>query len=266
MVEVVRRYGRLWWLFLLNSLAVELEYRAAMISESVLALSRLGWQLAGIWVFFVHRERIGTWTLWEAAVVLGLFIFFDGLIEAFFRPNMEAIIEHIRTGTLDFVLLKPVDAQFLATVRWVRFRHFGDMLAGMGLIAYALLRLRRTPPLWGLVSLWALMLAAAVILYSILLVLVTLAFWFVDVTNIIELVWSVYEAGRVPVDAFPDVVRVVLTFIIPIAFITTVPAEALLGRVTPTFASLSLFMATISLAISTGFWRYALRHYTSASS
>lgn len=261
------KYLRLWYRFLQNSLAVELEYRAAFISELVLAVSRLAWQLAGIWVFFVHRPYLGgRWTLWEAAIVLGLFIFFDGFIETFLRPNMEAIIEHIRLGTLDFILLKPVDAQFMASVRWVRFRHVGDMVAGLGLMGLALFRLHYMPGIVGFLLLPLMMAAGAIILYSILLVLVTLAFWFIDLTNIVELIWSVYEAGRVPVDAFPRVVRVVLTFVVPIAFITTVPAETLLGRISLPALLYAIGAAALSLGISSLFWRYALRHYTSASS
>ncbi len=264
--RTARRYARLWWVFIKNSLTLEMEYRTATISEFFIALTSAAWQLTSIWVFFVHTDSLGDWQFWEATVVLGLFIFFDGFIEMFFRPNMEQIIEHIRMGTLDFVLLKPVNSQFLATTRLVRFRHLGSLLTGLGLIAYSLTRIAIEPQFFVLLFFLILLLSGALILYSILLVLVTLAFWFVNVTNIIELIWSVYEAGRVPVDIFPGVVRIFLTFVVPIAFITTVPAEALLGRVDPLFASLSLLMSVAALGGSSAFWHYAVRHYSSASS
>ena len=266
LVRVARRYAYLWWVFIKNSLALEMEYRAATLSESFIALTNMAWQLATIWVFFEHTDQLGGWDLWEAAIVLGLFIFFDGFIEMFFRPNMEQIIEHIRMGTLDFTLLKPVNSQFLATTRFVRFRYAGYLVTGLGLILYSLLRVEMQPSVWVILFFIALLVSGAIILYSMLLVLVTLAFWFINVTNIIELIWSVYEAGRVPIDTFPGVVRIFLTFVVPIAFITTIPAEALLGRVNPLFASLSLLMAAASLAVSSAFWRYAIQHYSSASS
>lgn len=265
-VSTVRRYLYLWRIFVLNSLAMELEYRAAFIGETIVAFTQMGWQLAGIAVFFVHRPRIGTWTFWEATIVLGLFVFFDGFIEMFFRPNMAEIIQHIRQGTLDFILLKPVNAQFLATTRRVQFRFLGDVSAGLLLILISLWQLHMEPRLLSILLFLVLLATGAIILYSILLALVTLSFWFVNVTNILELIWSVYEAGRVPVDVFPRLVRMVLTFVIPIAFITTVPAEALLNKVNPRFATLSLLMATIALLASSGFWNYATRYYTSASS
>ncbi len=260
------RYLRLWGVFIRNSLSLEMEYRVAMISESIIALTSAAWQLTAIWVFFVHSERLGTWKLWEATVVLGIFIFFDGFIEMFFRPNMEEIIEHIRQGTLDFILMKPVNSQFLATTRLIRFRYLGTLVTGLALVIYSLVRIHTEPHLLVILFFLLLLASGAVILYSTLLVLVTLSFWFVNVTNILELIWSVYEAGRVPVDVFPGIVRAFLTFVIPIAFITTVPAEALLGRVNPTFASLSLLMALAALGVSSAFWHYAIRHYSSASS
>jgi len=262
----VWRYVRLWRLFVANSLARELEYRTAFVAELLLAITETAWQLVALWVFFFHRPRLETWTFLEATVVLGLFIFFDGLMEVFFQPNMRQIIEHIRQGTLDFVLLKPANAQFLATARHVQFRYIGYVLAGMGLIVYSLVRLHTTPHAVNVGLFLLLVVAAAVILYSLLLALVTLAFWFVDVTNILNLIWAVYEAGRVPVDVFPRVVRWVLTFIVPVAFITTVPARTLLGRATPRTVVVAFALAGLLFALSSRFWSYALRHYTSASS
>ncbi len=260
------RYLFLWKVFITNSLALELEYRAAFIGQVVIAITQTAWQLVAIWVLFAHRDHLGTWTMWEAIIVLGLYIFFDGTIEMFFRPNLEQIVEHIRLGTMDFILLKPVNSQFLATVRVVHFRHLGDVVAGLGVALYALWHLNVQPRFLSVIAFLALLLAGGIILYSLLLILVTLSFWFVNVTNIIELIWSVYEAGRFPIDIYPQAVRWVLTFVIPIAFITTIPAEALLGRVTPRSALTAMFMAIVILTISSIFWRYATLHYTSASS
>ncbi len=266
LVGTLLRYLRLWRLFVATSLAQELEYRTAFVVDLILAISETGWQIVALWVFFFHRDRLETWTFPEAVIILGLFVFFDGFMAMFFQPNMEQIVEHVRHGTLDFVLLKPVNAQFLATTRHMRFRHVGYVVAGLALIGYSLARLHVTPHALNVGLFLLLLVAAALILYSLLLMLVTLAFWFVDVTNILNLLWAVYEAGRVPVDVFPRVVRWVLTFVVPVAFITTVPARTLLGRVTPGVVWMALALAGGLFLLSSLFWRYALGHYTSASS
>jgi ABC-2 type transport system permease protein len=108
------------------------------------------------------------------------------------------------------------------------------------------------------------LLAGLVIFYSLLMILITLSFWFVEVSNIMELIYTFFEAGRFPVTAFPTWVRIVLTFIVPIAFITTVPAQAVLGWLQPAGVVTGLTIAAVLFAVSRAFWRYALRHYTSA--
>jgi ABC-2 type transport system permease protein len=107
---------------------------------------------------------------------------------------------------------------------------------------------------------------AAVILYSLIVLLITTAFWLVQLENIMELLFTFYEAGRFPVSIFPYWVRVMLTVVVPIAFVTTVPASVLLGRTGAVFGVYSVGVAAVLLGASIAFWRYAVRHYSSASS
>jgi ABC-type uncharacterized transport system permease subunit len=86
------------------------------------------------------------------------------------------------------------------------------------------------------------------------------------VENITELFNGLFRAGQFPVTVFPGWVRVFFTFIVPVAFITTVPAEAVVGRIRPEIALASAGVALALLAISRWFWGVALRSYTSASS
>jgi ABC-2 type transport system permease protein len=96
--------------------------------------------------------------------------------------------------------------------------------------------------------------------------MVSFAFWFVKIDNITELFYAFYEAGRYPVTIYRGIVRVLLTYIVPIAFITTFPASALLGRIDPTTALVGLAFAIGLFVASNRFWNFALRYYASASS
>jgi ABC-2 type transport system permease protein len=111
-----------------------------------------------------------------------------------------------------------------------------------------------------------LFMSGAVIIYALWVMLLTTAFWFVKVENITEIFNAFFAAGRFPVSAFPSWVRFVLTFIVPIAFITTVPASAAVGRLTWSMALASFAIAAALLCLSHLFWRVALASYTSASS
>jgi ABC-2 type transport system permease protein len=110
------------------------------------------------------------------------------------------------------------------------------------------------------------MLAAAATLYSLWFVIATTAIWFVKTWNATEVLRAALSAGRYPVSAFPATLRLLFTLALPVAFLTTVPAETLLGRGSASWILASLAVASAALVISRAFWRLALRYYTSASS
>ena len=108
--------------------------------------------------------------------------------------------------------------------------------------------------------------AGGIIVYSFWLILATLAFWFVRVENMLLIFSSMYEAGRWPVGFYPRWLRFTLTFLIPVAFATTIPAQALAGRLGwPTLAG-AYAMAAALAVLSRAFWRVGVRRYSSASS
>jgi ABC-2 type transport system permease protein len=260
------RYLRLLALFLKNSLLVEMEYRANFVLNTLLSVLWMGVRLVSVLAFFEHRDTIAGWTLPEMLIVIGLFNIFNGVIDTVLRPNVDQIVEHIRKGTMDFILTKPVNSQFLASLRHFVVWNLADVFLGLGVIVYALGRLDVTPTPAHIAIFVVLLLAGLVIVYAFWMLLITTAFWFVRVPNIAELFTTFFTAGRFPVTVYPSWIRVLLTFVVPIAFLTTFPAASLLGRLSATYALLSLGLAAGLLAASAGFWNYAVRHYASASS
>lgn len=260
------RILRLLSIFYRNALYTEMEYRANFIANAFMSAFWLAFAILGLRVFFYHRTQIGGWGYLEAMLVVGFFTLFSGLIEALLQPNMNRIIDQIRRGTFDFVLLKPVDSQFMASLRHLSIWKLADVVMGAGICIYAAVRLDLSPTVGDLLIAGGFMACGAVILYSIWLMLVTAAFWFVRIDNITELFTAIYETGRFPVSVYPSWMRGVLTFVVPIAFITTFPAAAVLGRAEPWLLAAAVLLAAALFAACTRFWRYAVRHYSSASS
>lgn len=260
------RYLRLLGLFFKNSLLVELEYRTNFLTNVALSFLWLATRLFSVLAFYQHTDTLGGWRMDEALIVLGLFNFFSGLMDAILYPNVQRIVEHIQQGTMDFILLKPVNSQFLASLRHYAIWGATDMLSGMVLIGYALRRLGVVPAPGALLSALLLLAAGIVIVYSVWMLLITTAFWFVRVENITELFQAFFTTGRFPVTAFDWWLRIILTFVIPIAFLTTFPASALLGTLSlPTLAG-AVVLAAALLCASMAFWNFAVRFYASASS
>jgi ABC-2 type transport system permease protein len=164
------------------------------------------------------------------------------------------------------VLMKPADAQFLVSTAKFEPWKVVDLLAGIAIIAWAFVLIGRAPsPLAALVS--ALLLAVAVaVLYSIWILAVAMAFWVVRLDNLSYLFNSLLDFGRWPVGIFRGFVRFFFTLIVPIALMTTYPAEALLGRLSPSTAALGILGSGVFVIFGRLVWTRALGRYTSASS
>ena len=98
------------------SIAMALQYRLEFAVEGALALLWVGVTLFPLIVVFGTRPEVAGWTFPEMLVVLGWFVALKGVLEGTLSPSLLQVIEHVRKGTLDFVLLKPADAQLLVSL------------------------------------------------------------------------------------------------------------------------------------------------------
>jgi viologen exporter family transport system permease protein len=266
LAATLKRYGRIAFLCWRFSILQELEYRVNFVTNAFMSVFWLVWGILGATIFFAHTDQIGGWTYFQVLLVLGLFSMFTGIMEAFFRPNMAAMIEQVREGTFDFVLVKPVNAQFYSSFHSLTMWRVADIVAGAGVMIYALRAMNVAPTTLQLAEFALLLLVALVLVYCIWLAMMTLSFWFVKVDNFAELFYSFYEAARFPISAYGTWLRLALTFVIPIAFITTVPASALIGLLDPAELIAGVILALAFFLATNRLWKIAVRSYASASS
>lgn len=243
-------------------------YRFDMYMRIVVSILHLFSELMGVWIIFSNTKEVRGWTWMHMLVLVGVYRTVAGGIRIVIVPSMRKLLEDIREGTLDFVLLRPVNSQFLVSIREVVIYRLVDVLLGLGIAAYGCYRLTGTVPFQHVI-LFAFTLAAGfLIVYGVWLMLGTLCFWFIRVQNIEMVFWNVFEAGRFPIDIYRTSIRWTLTYIVPLAFITTVPARALFSSdmsAAPTTIAWGFVLATLMLFVSNRFWRYGLRHYSGAS-
>ncbi|MBI2855103.1 MAG: ABC-2 family transporter protein [Chloroflexi bacterium] len=259
------KYLRLFGAFLRASIVGEAAYRINFFIQLFESLLSLGISLAGLAVIFSHADTLGGWRPDEVLALVGVYFLVGGVIGLVIQPGMEQLIESVRNGTLDFTLTKPEDAQFIVSIRRVEIWKLMDIVLGLGVLAAALVRLGQEIGVLQAAEFVGMLLAGAVIIYSFWLILATLSFWFVRVENILVIFQSMYEAGRWPVSLYPGWLRYGLTFIVPVAFATTVPAEALTGRLGWETMLGAVAMALVLLVVSRVFWRAGLRRYSGAS-
>jgi ABC-2 type transport system permease protein len=258
-------YLRLLWVFFRLGALNELQYRANFAMQLFEALIGLGTALAGLSVVFAHTDTLAGWRSDELLALLGVFFLVGGLINFIIQPSMQRLMEDVRLGTLDFTLTKPEDSQLLVSARQVQVWKLIDVALGIGVLAYALVRLGTSIGGGQALAFGAALLAGGVIVYSFWLILATTTFWFVRVDNILVIFESMYQAGRWPVGIYPPWLRAALTLLVPVAFAVTVPVEALVGRLDPRTLLGAAGLALALLVLSRWFWRFGVRRYSGAS-
>jgi ABC-2 type transport system permease protein len=254
--------------FWLSSLASEMEYRLNFATSTVYSLGQLAGTLFTVNVLYNKGYAFAGWKREETYLVVALFTLMDGISSSCLSPNLSKIVQHVQRGTLDFILLKPLDAQVQLSTRNLTPWGFPNILFACGLLAYAGSRLGLQPQEYLLGVLPVLL--AVVILYSLWFMVATTTIWFTKVWNATEVLRSFIEAGKYPMSAYHPAVRFFFTFILPVAFMTTVPADIMRGKHTGWDAALTIGVeAAIALGllvITRLFWKWAMRSYTSASS
>lgn len=259
------RYIRLVLVFFRMSVMGELAYRVNFFVQLFESLLELGTALAGLAVIFSHTAELGGWRQDEVLALVGVFYLMGGVIRLLIQPSMERLIESVHDGTLDFTLTKPEDAQLLVSVQQVEIWKLTDITLGFGVLAVALVRMGAGVGTWQVLGFAAALLTGVIIIYSFWLILAASAFWLVRVENILMVFQSMYEAGRWPVSLYPGWLRFALTFVIPVAFATTVPAQALAGRLTWQTLLSAAALAVALFAASRFIWKRGIRHYSGAS-
>lgn len=261
---MIQRYLKVLSRFWSAALAAELEYRINFLLAALSSVGNLVGSMFGLFLFYGNGYTFAGWS-WEAALlVLGTFTILQGFSATFLSPNLSRIVRHVQEGTLDFILLKPIRSQFWLSTHTLSPWGLPDLIFGSIIIGYAgrQLGLEVNDYLISVIPLFF----GLVILYSLWFILGATSIWFVKIYNATEVLRGLLDAGRYPIVAYPAAYRFFFTFVVPVAFLTTIPAQAMLGESQITWMIGAGVLALVLLLASTWFWRFALRFYTSASS
>jgi ABC-2 type transport system permease protein len=265
-LALLRRYAGLLRVQVAISALTAMQYRADFVVRGLIAILWMAVTLVPLLVVFGVRKTVAGWSFPESLVVVAWFTLLRAVLEGAVSPSLSAVVEHVRRGTLDFVLLKPADAQFLVSTAKIEPWHVVDVLGAIAIFIYAFGKIGRWPSLLNLGTGLGFLGLAIVILYSIWILVVSASFWVIKVDNLSYLFGSLFDAARWPITVFRGGLRVVFTFVFPIALLTTYPAMALLGRLDPETAAAALTGGLAFAAVARLVWHRALALYTSASS
>jgi ABC-2 type transport system permease protein len=264
---MLRRYLRLLGVRLRASSLLAMQYQADFVIDGVISVFWTFSAMVPLFVVFQNTERdIEGWSFGESLLVIGWFTLLQAILEGAINPSLTGVVEHIRKGTLDFVLLKPADAQFLvSTERFLPWRTT-NIVAALAIFGYGFRLIGHGPSLVGVGISLVLLCTSVLLLYSLWILTVCAAFYVVKVDNLTYFFTSIFDAARWPAPVFRGVLAFVFTFVIPLAVMTTFPAEAMLGRLSWTALVWAIFGSVLFALFSRRVWLLSLGRYTSASS
>lgn len=243
----------------------ELQYRANFWVQLVNSLITLGTGIVAIAVVYTHTDTLGGWSAPELLTVMGVHLAIGGVLKSLVQPNMWRLLQDVEEGNLDYTLTRPADSQLLVSVREVSIWNGIDIFLGLGVIVWALTEIPGDFGFIDAVGFIVALVCGALIIYSIWIAASTIAFKAIRIDNLMQLLNSVYEAGRWPVGIYPGWLRGMLTFIVPLAFAITVPAEIVSSRVNWWWLGLGFVITIIALVGSRFVWRRGIRNYSGAS-
>ncbi|MGE0868794.1 MAG: ABC transporter permease [Kofleriaceae bacterium] len=260
------RYLKLAIVQLRISAAAAMTYRADFLLEGVMAVLWFGLTVLPLIVVYSARDSVAGWDAPAALIVIAFFMGIRAVLEGLVSPSLIAMVEQIRSGAFDYVLLKPADAQALVSSARIEPWKVFDLIGAIGLVVYALIVRGTVPEPLDVMLAVVLFVGGVLTMYAFWVICASASFWVVRLDNLPYLLGAVFDTARWPVHVFRGLWRIVFTFVIPVAVMTTFPAMALLGTATSTVAIGSLVGAFSLVVVSRLVWRSAIRNYTSASS
>lgn len=266
-------YGRVLATFFRNSLVREMAFRGNFLIEVVTNAFWFGAQLVLFTLIFGNVSAVNGWNRDQFFAFMATGMIINTLIEAFFMPNCANFSELIRTGGLDFALLKPIDTQFLISFEKIDLGALLHLLFPLALLGYALGQLG-WPVGWVEVVMYLGLLGLGVaFFYSLMIVLAATSVWLGRNQGLYEFWFYITVFARYPRDIYAgsaagNILRLVFSYVLPILLVITVPAEILVGKVLePSWiGAVSVVAAAGGLLLSRRVFYIALRSYRSASS
>lgn len=261
----MRRYWQIYRTFFSTSLARELEFRANFFAKILQNAIWIFFFLMILLVIYRNADSVAGWSRGDAFILAATVFMMNSIFTAFFF-SLNEIPQHVRQGTLDFIITKPVDTQFWISIRKFEFGQIGTFIAGTIMVVVGVLSAHLHPGFLQWFAYVTLVIASLLIFYSFNLILMTTGIWLVRVDNLWVLGETLTQIARFPIDIYSVGLRRVFVYFVPLAFIATIPSSQLKNGFDPKMLALGIVWAAAFFVIARWFWRFALTHYTSASS
>lgn len=264
----MRSYTEIYSIMLRNSLIRELSFKANFVLWMLVEVLWFCGQIVFFSIIFGNVDRLGDWTKWEVVLLIGTHQIIAQLFQAFFFVNVANIPELVRTGKLDSLLVLPIDSQFAVSTKQFGLDSVVNAIVGAGVVCVSLSKLGIVPNVTSVLLYLVALGFGVAVHYSIMLSLAAVSFWIVRAQGLVYGYFNFLNIARYPDAIFPRLFQIIFGWVIPVVIVANIPARLLIKSFgQPGWLMFHLVAAsTIVFSLSRAFWRFALNHYSSASS
>jgi ABC-2 type transport system permease protein len=248
------------------NIQMSLAYRADTIINILLNLMWLGWELLSLNIIFNNTTTVGGWGFPELVALLGVFRLVNTMMIALIWPNTEKFNQSIRDGSMDYTILQPVNSMFLVTFSRITVWRAWDLMLAIVLIAVGIRMSGDLITPFQILAFIVLAISGIIVIYSLWIVLIALTFWFTKFDNNVTIMQALLDSGRYPVTVYPVWLRIIVTYIIPIAVATTIPLQGLRGDLDLGRILIFIAIGILSFLVASRVWKAGLKRYSGASS
>jgi ABC-2 type transport system permease protein len=270
MVATTLKYLRLLSHLGRYTLNRELALRGNFLVKISVEVLWLGILVAFYKTVFARTRYVAGWSEPDYFFFVGGFFALNGLIEMLFLDNCNEFAELVRTGDLDFLLLKPVDEQFLISLRRIDWGTAPNVLMGSVIMVIALVQKEWSFDLIRVLTFFVTFACGTAIAYSFMLLLTSVSVWMVRNQSLMEMWWLFSSLVRYPKEIFAgrwaEPLGFFFTLVVPILVVSNVPANVMVRVLDPGMVAYTIASAAVLLFLSRRFFQHALRSYRSASS
>jgi ABC-2 type transport system permease protein len=264
-------YWRVFLLFARNCLVRDMSFRANFIINVVTELAWVSASIVFTVIIYNNTPQINGWNEYQYFAFIATSMLINGLVETFFMPNCAELSELVRTGQLDFALLKPIDTQFLVSLEKLDLSALTKMAVGVVLLGYSLHVLGQPVGLVKAVLYVLTLFVGVAIFYSLMIILASASVWMGRNQGLYDFWFYVTVFARYPREIYQgnglgDALRVVFTYILPVLVVVNVPAQIVAQVFSPVLTLFGAGVAVVSLVAARRVFQSALRSYRSASS
>lgn len=263
----IKKYLHLYYIFIKNCVMAQMEYRVNFFASCLVQLAYMAIKVTYIIVIYNTGVTINGITPDQMMIFIGTYSALSGVFVSFFLINFGSISYQVRTGELDLLILKPVSLQFLSTLRRIDIGFATvSVIIGGAMVVVGWIRAGIAVNFINIFAFLGFTACGLVLTYSLFLIPNILAFWTVATNGITQLANQLWDFNNMPMIIYPNIIRLVGIFLIPVFLITNFGAMFVLNMLNPWMILWGICAPIVFLFISKAFWNFAVKHYSSAGS